>query len=248
MQRADNSLNYSTWFDSETTISCLYCTTSLSRTPDRGISIYKTFMDTKQILSNKKASILIVEERNRKAIVIGAPHHSPGGVRELPCPEHPYSDENTGLIALQIAEQLSLSSIIACNYRIDPNKNLGTDYAMQIAAWSPKYLIEIHGHGARKINNNKIEISCGTPERSNLSTLFAKTLQTKLTLQNTLSGYEVNGEFESLHFKASKTATIIDQRWIPFHIELPPSLRINTGDNLPDFILALIETINEVCI
>jgi hypothetical protein len=87
------------------------------------------------ILSNKTASILLIEERERKDIIICAPHHSVGGIKSLPCPEHPDSDENSGLIARQIAEYLNLSSIIACNYRIDPNKNLRTDYSIQMSVW-----------------------------------------------------------------------------------------------------------------
>ena len=132
---------------------------------------------TEQILLLETASILLIEERERKDILIGAPHHSVGGVKFLPCVEHPDADENSGFIARQIAEALKLSSIIACNYRVDPNKNLRTDYSMQIAQWTPKFLIEIHGHGAKSISDNFIEISAGSLKRNNFSKLFASTLQ-----------------------------------------------------------------------
>jgi len=207
---------------------------------------------TEQILFLETESILLTEERERKDIVIGAPHHSVGGVKKLPCVEHPEADENSGFIARQIAETLKLSSIIACNYRVDPNKNLRTDYSMQIAQWTPKYLIEIHGHGAKVISDNLIEITAGSLTRNDFSKLFASTLQTKLASNEELKNYVVLGDFSKLHFKGTKSATITDERWKPLQIELPPSLRLNPTDNkLPnyaaDLTKYLIETINEVC-
>ncbi len=207
---------------------------------------------TEQILLLEMASILLIEERQRKDIVIGAPHHSVGGVKNLPCLEHPDADENSGFIARHIAEALQLSSIVACNYRIDPNKNLRTDYSMQIAQWTPKYLVEIHGHGAKSVSDSLIEITAGSSTRNDFSKLFAATLQTKLSSNEELKKYEAIGDFSRLHFKGTKSATIVDERWTPLQIELPPSLRLNPADNkLPkvatDFTLFLIETINEVC-
>lgn len=207
---------------------------------------------TEQILFIDNASILLTEERERKDIVIGAPHHSVGGVKKLPCFEHPDADENCGFIARKIAETLKLSSIIACNYRVDPNKNLRTDYSMQIAQWTPKYLIEIHGHGANSISDNLIEITAGSLTRNDFSKLFASTLQAKLSNNEELKYYVATGDFSKLHFKGTKSATIIDERWIPLQIELPPSLRLNPTDNkLPkratDLTKYLIETITEVC-
>jgi len=207
---------------------------------------------TEQILLLKTASILLTEERERKDIVIGAPHHSVGGVKILPCVEHPDADENSGFIARQIAETLKLSSIIACNYRVDPNKNLRPDYSMQIAQWTPKYLIEIHGHGAKAISDNLIEISTGSLTKNDFSKLFASTLQAKLSNNEELKKYVALGDFSKLHFKGTKSATIIDESWTPLHIELPPSLRLNPTDNkLPkfasDLTKYLIDTITEVC-
>lgn len=207
---------------------------------------------TEQILFLETVSILLIEERERKDVVIGAPHHSVGGVKNLPCVEHPDADENSGFIARQIAETLNLSSIIACNYRVDPNKSLRTDYSMQISQWTPKYLIEIHGHGAKRIPDNRIEISAGSLIRNDFSKLFASTLQKKLSNNEKLNKYEASGDFNKLYFKGTKTATIIDERWSPLQIELPPSLRLNPADNkLPlcavDLTKYLIETITEVC-
>ena len=45
-------------------------------------------MSVKASLGNKKASLLIIEERKFKDIVIGVPHHAPGGVEKLPCAAH----------------------------------------------------------------------------------------------------------------------------------------------------------------
>ena len=207
---------------------------------------------TEKILLNETASILFLEERERKYVVIGAPHHSPGGVKYLPCPEHRNADENSGLLARRIAEKLKLSSIIACNYQVDSNKNLRTDYSMQIAQWNPKFLIEIHGHGTKYISDKLIEISAGSLKRNDFSQLFAATLQDKLSSNQGLKNYYASGNFSRLHFKGTKSATITDERWKSLQIELPRSLRLNPADNkLPaiadDLIKYLIETIDEVC-
>lgn len=210
-------------------------------------------MNTEEILSIRDASILLIEERERRDIVIGAPHHSIGGVKFLPCKEHPDADENSGFIAKQIAETLKLSSIIACNYRTDPNKYLGTDYSKQIIEWAPKYLIEIHGHGAKSIDLNKIEVSSGCLKRNDFSKLFASTLQSKLNSNINLKNYLVEGDFNNLYFKGLKSATIVEDRWTSLQIELPPSIRIDpSNDHLPIitavFTKYLIETISEICV
>ncbi|MBS1761728.1 MAG: hypothetical protein JSR00_02530 [Bacteroidetes bacterium] len=206
---------------------------------------------TDQILINKTASILLIEERDNNEVIICAPHHTLGGVKDMPCPEHTDGDENTGFIARQLAEQIKSSSVIACNYRIDPNKNLTTDYSTQIAKWKPKYLIEIHGHGARKRDNFCIEVSSGKIERNEISKLFATTLKNKFRDNDILKDYKVCGDFNHIYFKAAKTATIIDDRWTPIHIELPPSIRLDKDSNLPtfaaEFIKYLNETISEIC-
>jgi len=198
------------------------------------------------------STILWIESRSVSRIVIGAPHHAPGGIKQLPCSEHQDSDENTGIIADLIAELGGFSSVIACNYRVDPNKNLNTDYSKQIISWKPAYLIEIHGHGAKKISDKTIEISSGSIERNTWSLKFSQTLKSKMTNSDILRLYEVKGDFSSLYFKGTKSETITYPNWTPFHIELPPSLRIDKNNKPPratlDLVKAINETILEVCV
>jgi hypothetical protein len=204
-----------------------------------------------EILSNKTASILFIEERDNKNIVIGAPHHSLGGVKYLPCPEHKDADENTGFIARAIADKLSASSIIACNYKVDANKNLQTDYCKQIENWKPKYLIEIHGHGGKKAGKKIIEISSGSLLLTEYSKQFAESLNKNLALNNELKEFNANGDFDQIYFKAENSVSIINERWISFHIELPPLLRLNEKNELPNYFPQfneyLIATIIEIC-
>jgi hypothetical protein len=204
------------------------------------------------LLTCAAKSILIIEERENKKIVICAPHHAPAGKPTLPCPEHPDSDENTGSIARDIAIALNCRSIIACNYMIDPNKSLCTDYSVQIVKWQPDYLIEIHGHGAKteKADGKTIEISSGK-HNSELSEKFAVLLNLELSKHSSIKDFTCRGTYQNLLFKASGTATINDLRWKSFHIEIPPALRItNNADDIKkntDFILALIEAIKSMC-
>lgn len=102
-------------------------------------------MNIESILGSVSASVLIIEERKFKDIVVGVPHHAPAGTESLPCIAHPKSDENAGYLGRYVARNLNSCSIIACNYRIDVNKCLRSDYSMQIAQWNPKFLVEIHG-------------------------------------------------------------------------------------------------------
>jgi len=104
---------------------------------------------------------LIIEERENTNVVIGVPHHAPAGVSELPCSSHTTSDENTGYLGKYIADKLDCCYIIACNYSIDVNKCLGTDYSIKLLKWAPKLFVEIHGHH-RKRTRNDVEISCGS--------------------------------------------------------------------------------------
>ena len=122
-------------------------------------------MDANSMLESTEQSFLIIENRARYDIVVGVPHHAPAGVPNLPCPEHSDSDENTGFIGRYLAEKLNCCSVIACNSTIDPNKHLRSDYAMQITAWSPSVLIEIHGHGKVR-SKYDVEISCGSIEHT----------------------------------------------------------------------------------
>ena len=189
-----------------------------------------------QILCEKETSILLIKQGKRRDIIIGAPHHTVGGVANMPCEEHTDGDENTGFIAKSVADMIDASVVIACNYQIDPNKKLTTDYASHIIKWAPKYLIEIHGHGARNIGDDVIEISSGNTERNKLSTHFAAILKSKMIKYESLKNYKVCGDFNFIRFQAKKSATITHQGWLPFHIELPPSIRKNKENLLPEFI------------
>lgn len=58
----------------------------------------------------------------------------------------------------------------------------------------------------------------------------------------------------SMYFKAKDAVTINDGRWIPFHIELPPMLRIPTNKKIgkpPNegyiFCDQLVESLEEIC-
>jgi len=167
---------------------------------------------------------LIIEKRTRADIVVGVPHHAPAGVPYLPCPEHSDSDENTGFIGRHLAERLDCCSVIACNATVDPNKHLNSDYSRQIAAWSPRVLIEIHGHGKVR-SPYDVEISCGSAEFSAYSEALAADVNRRLAADADFADVSVCGRFRDIYFRATKTLTITDARWLAYHIELSSRLR-----------------------
>lgn len=181
-------------------------------------------MSAELMLESTEPSIFIIEDRTRKDIVIGVPHHAPAGKEELPCPEHSHADENAGFLGRHLAERLDCCSVIACNYTIDVNKHLRSDYTMQIASWRPQVLVEIHGHGG-KAARNEIEISCGSQDHNGFSNGLATKLTDLLSNNDELRDIRVCGDYDTIRFKASSTITISDGRWLAYHIELPPSLR-----------------------
>ncbi len=181
-------------------------------------------MSTEFILEHSDKSILITEEREQKEVVIAVPHHAPLGISELPCKEHSDADENAGLLGYYTARLLNCCNIIACNYFIDPNKTMETDYYKKIKSWKPKCVVEIHGNGSRSANYD-IEISSGKPERNKWSEEMAKRLQVKIAKTSSLQNYTISGDFNKIYFKATKSATITTDEWVPFHIELPKSIR-----------------------
>jgi len=181
-------------------------------------------MDTNSMLESTEQSLLIIEKRRRFDIVVGVPHHAPAGVPYLPCPEHSDSDENTGFIGRYLADQLDCCSIIACNYTIDANKHLHSDYTMRIAEWRPNVLIEIHGHGKVR-SKYDVEISCGSAKLKTYSEDLVTAINRKLSEDSDLADVSVCGRFTDIYFKATKTLTITDARWLAYHIELSPRLR-----------------------
>lgn len=179
-------------------------------------------MDAEPMLASSEQSLLIIEERTRRDIVIGVPHHAPAGVPKLPC--HRNADENAGYIGRHLAERLDCCSVIACNYTVDVNKYLRSDYTMQIAAWTPAVLVEIHGHGKIK-SKYDVEISCGSNQLTSYSEEIAGAIGRKLSGDDDLADVSVCGRFIDLCYTATKTLTITDARWIAYHVELSPRLR-----------------------
>lgn len=198
-------------------------------------------------------SMLVFEPRKHNTIVIGVPHHAPAGMAKLPCAEHSYADENVGFIGRYIAEALDSASVVACNYPIDVNKSLATDYARIIASLKPQYLIEIHGHGSESGNFN-VEISSGRKERT-ISQLLAEAILGQTRLIDDLKTITISGDFDKIYFRATKSPTITSDSWIPLHMELSPELRLPGGDHSirPSsrayrFADCIIKAIRKVCI
>ncbi|HSO19996.1 MAG TPA: hypothetical protein VLT88_11080 [Desulfosarcina sp.] len=185
-------------------------------------------MESPATLQSTRHDLLIVEERSRSDIVIGAPHHAPAGTPRMPCPEHSDSDENTGLLGRRLAQRLDCCSIIAGNASVDPNKHPDSGYAQQIARWRPRILIEIHGHG--KVRSPfDVEISCGSADHSGHAEALAAALRRRISGQAEFADVTVCGRFDDIYFKATKTPTITDARWLAYHIELSSRLRKPTS-------------------
>lgn len=181
-------------------------------------------MNMEQILQIKNRSVLLIEERSNKDIVVGAPHHAPLGLKSLPCPDHIDSDENTGLLGYYLSQLLDCPLIIACNYFIDSNKDENTDYFKKLVEISPRFLVELHGHGGNKANFD-IEISSGNPQKSNWASDLARKLKVKMDQVPYLAPFTISGDFQEIYFKASRSKSIVDNQWIAFHIEIPFSIR-----------------------
>lgn len=178
------------------------------------------------ILSDTKNSILFIEKRIEKDVVVAAPHHAPLGTQELPCPEHKNADENVGFLAYYTSKLLNCSVVIACNYFIDCNKCDDSDYFKIISKWNPKILIEIHGHGGIS-SEYDIEISSGRKENDKSSIRLAECIKSKTDEISKQKKYSISGDYDKIHFKARDSKTITTDKWIAFHIELPKTLRSN---------------------
>lgn len=181
-------------------------------------------MTIEMLLNDPVNSYLIFIPGRNTDVMIGVPHHAPLGVQNLPTESHPTSDENTGFIGYRLAQTLDCPCVIAGNYFIDPNKFKSSDYYKKIEAITPKYLIEIHGHASQSALFD-IEISSGSPDKSSLSKKFADQLSIELYRHPTLLNYTISGDFEQIHFRATKSLTINTDQWTAFHIELPQKLR-----------------------
>lgn len=200
------------------------------------------FIET--ILDDRANSLLIATPGKVKEIVIGVPHHAPLGVSELPCQEHPAADENTGFLGYYLSRLLDCPAIIACNYFFDPNKHKDSDYFRRIRSWKPKILAEIHGHAGNSAKFD-IEISSGSRERNFWSKELAERLGKKLAGAPALQGYTLSGDFNAIHFKATRSLSIVEGAWIGFHIELPKSIRVSRS-RYTLFCELLAETLQEI--
>ena len=181
-------------------------------------------MKIDDILHCKELSILAMEERVSNGIAVAVPHHAPLGVGSLPCPEHPVSDENTGLLGAYTARLLDCPFIVACNYFIDANKYTSSDYFKKIASWQPAVLVELHGHRGKDANHD-IEISCGSKGRNGWSKKLAAAIRTRMNQHEDLNQFNISGEFNQIFFKASKSLSINTDRWLAFHLEIPKPIR-----------------------
>lgn len=188
-------------------------------------------MNIEMILDCSKNSSLIAIEGNVKDVVIGVPHHAPLGTEHLPCKDHRNSDENTGQIGYQLSKLLNCGLIVASNYHIDSNKSEHTDYFKMLKLIEPKILIEIHGHGEKSAKFH-IEISSGDVTRNHWSIELANRLRRRLKRCQLLCKYSISGDFNKIKLKAKKSKTISEPlTWIPFHIELPKSLRADNNES-----------------
>lgn len=185
---------------------------------------------------------LVITQGEAREVVIGVPHHAPLGVPTLPCEEHPYADENAGLIGYELARLLNCSNIIACNSPIDPNKHKDSEYCKKILAWKPKFLVEIHGLGGNSAKFD-IEISSGSITKNFWSKEMAERIRTNLFTNPQFLGYTLSGDINQIYFKAKKSYTITTNEWVAFHIELPKSIR-ESKNKCSLFCVSLAETIS----
>jgi len=196
-------------------------------------------MSEESILTNDKLSALFYQKGKDDGLCVGVPHHVSLGVTQLPCFTHSDSDENAGLIGYKLSKKLKCSFVIACNYYFDSNKCNCSDYYKIIDIFSPKILIEIHGHGGKKANFD-IEISCGSKSKSSSAEKFADILRTQLPEE--MKGYSISGNFEKIYFKAANTTTINTNNWLGVHIELLKKLRSSMDENFLNALQLSIES------
>ena len=201
-------------------------------------------MQIETLLDDPATCMLIATSGKVRDIVIGVPHHAPLGVAELPCEEHRDADENVGFLGYYVSRLLDCPSIIACNYFIDPNKHIDSDYFKRVQSWKPKILTEIHGHGGHSARFD-IEISSGSVERNLWSKELAARLRKKLVGVPGLQDYTLSGDFNAIYFKATKSLSVIEKEWVAFHIELPKSIR-KSKSRYVRFCELLAETLGEI--
>jgi len=180
-------------------------------------------------LMNENLTILIVDLKKNSPITVGVPHHTPAGNPFMPTMDKRPGDENAGFIGRFLAEKLKASFVCACNYFLDPNKNLDTDYSQAIIRSKPKVLVEIHGHGSHNTDND-VEISCGSRKDEKYAIGLMIELKNKLRGEDIPSGLKnlkIEGRYDQIYFRATRAATIKKPAWIAYHIEIPQFLRVS---------------------
>lgn len=183
-------------------------------------------------LMKSDLSLLIVDFQKASRVTVGVPHHTPAGKSFMPTPRKRPGDENAGFIGRVLADELGASFVCACNYFLDPNKSLETDYSRAIIRSNPRVLIEIHGHGQYNTEND-IEISCGSRKEEVFAVQLMEKLQEKLGQEDiplALQELKIEARFDKIYFQATQAATIKKSPWRAYHIELPQLLRVSSGD------------------
>lgn len=191
----------------------------------------------------------IFTKSNSSNLLIAAPHHAiekydDKKMRTLRGTKRSY-DVNTGFIAIKIAEAFDSNYIIFANARKDPNKIVNGRYCNFVKRHKDCLLIEIHGHSSNYIADDLIEISSGSMN-ADVALIFAEMLQNELD-KTEFSNYKVEGDYNKLFYKASKTPTINgevhnnENTNYGLQIEIPYSLR--SDDKYIAFTDCLIKTI-----
>jgi len=193
----------------------------------------------------KKNNTLVVQNYGPSNVVVGAPHHTKYGVDRMQC-NRP-GDENTGLLAGNVADHLKGTAVIACDAAYDPNKQDG-DY-MDEAVYGPgEVLIEIHGKGPDTPGDLLISCGDGSPKWNKHSKKFAEAVKkyidviaeevagNNLVLSGILKSLVVEGDFEKVpaNYRATGTTSLASARsrnMLPLHIECSPQVRKLPSDN-----------------
>lgn len=198
-------------------------------------------------------TLLIVDLKKSSRLTVGVPHHTPGGRSFMPTLKKRPGDENAGFLGELLAEKLQASFVCACNYFLDPNKSLDTDYSRAIIRSNPKVLVEVHGHGHRNTDND-VEISCGSKKEEIYAVQLMDQLKERLKADHMppkLKELKIEARFDRIYFRATGAATIKKPVWRAYHIETPQFLRLaEDGPDVPEegkiFIKLLAETLEKI--
>ncbi len=154
-------------------------------------------------------------------ILIAAPHHTVQGQIEMYNNDNgiKFGDQNTGILALLIAQELKANLIICARPNHDPNKIEG-QYTSLIREMEITHLVEIHTHwrfdkDGELATDNDIEVSTGSKLYNGYAMHLASLLREGLSMN-------ISGNFTNIYYKAKKTYSLKMCRKkgiIPFHLE-----------------------------